>query len=156
MCESTSVHLHQSWTANQSCHFCARLPSLLWSNLGEPCMAWGGNWRVARITVRLGSSLQPWHLRNEVCFWVLQVGRCKTLPPDTNTFLHRVLERAIEALKSLPNHCQELSNIDGKCSSGRKRDPQVWMEKEAAYWESWKESLMLVLIFRLWWYKPCP
>lgn len=79
----------------------------------------------------LAALSKPWHLRNEVCFWVLQVGRCKTLPPDTNTFLHRVLERAIEALKSLPNHCQELSNIDGKWGSGRNRDHQVWMEKRS-------------------------
>lgn len=34
----------------------------------------------------LAALSKPWHLRNEVCSWVLQVGRCKTLPPDTATF----------------------------------------------------------------------
>lgn len=67
-----------------------------------------------------------------MCFWVLQVGRCKTLPPDTATFLHRVLGKAIKVSKSFPNHCQGLYNIDGKRSSDRKRDNQLWVEKEAA------------------------
>lgn len=81
----------------------------------------------------LAALSKPWHLRNEVCFWVLQVGRCKTPPPDTATFLHRVLGKSIEVSKSLPNLCQELSNIDGKCRSGRNGDAQLWVEKEAAF-----------------------
>lgn len=40
------------------------------------------------VAVRLDSSAKAGRLRNEVCFWVLRVGRCKTLPPDTATFLH--------------------------------------------------------------------
>lgn len=98
----------------------------------------------------LAALSKPWHLRNEVCFWVLQVGRCKTLPPDTATFLHRVLGKSIEVLKSLPNLRQELSNIDGKCRSGRNGDTQLWVEKEAALLGKLKrESLMLVSIFNL-------
>lgn len=127
-----------------NCHLYAdqTLENLVWH--GEEIEEWH------QLLSDLAAPSEPWHLRSEVCFWVLQVGRCKTLPPDTTIFLHRMLGKAIEVLKSLPNQCQALSNINRKHSSGRKRDPQLWLEKEAALLGKLKkESLMLVLIFNL-------
>ena len=83
----------------------------------------------------------PWCLRHEVCFWAPQVGTGKTLPPDTATFPPRMLGKATTVLKSLPDHCQELSNTDGSTAVSGRAIPSCGWRKKLCHWESWIGSL---------------
>ena len=108
------------------------LPPLLSGALESPARHVEETEEQQQLPSDLAALSTPWRLRRTVCFWVPQVGTGKTLPPDTATFLPRMLGKATKVLKSLPNHCQELSNTDGSTAVAGREIPAVGGERSCA------------------------
>lgn len=121
-------------TVHLSCPPGARLPCLLSSKLGGPCIAWGISWRVAQATVSLGNSFQNLASKNKVCFWVLK--GVKTLPPDLSTLLCSAREGNGGLRITFPNCSQEWCDDEGHRALTGRGDPSFESgEKTGILWE---------------------